>query len=514
MIDLCSMIAQPRGVCTPSCAGCGALVCGRAGVRCAGVRWQCARGRAHSSSRLPFLYAHLEIVYAAELVARWADSKGQWRMDQELLTDVADLRLMAAALRENIGRVIVGKEQVIDLLLVALLCEGHVLLEDVPGIGKTTLAKTLARSLDCLFQRIQFTPDLLPSDITGVSVFNQKTGEFEFRPGPLVGPDRPGRRDQPRRPAHAVGAAGGHGGTPGDGRRRHPAAAPALPGAGDPEPVELEGTFPLPEAQVDRFLMRVAIGYPEEEEERAILRRFRVHNPLADLPPVVGAAQLLHLQAVVRQVFVHPARGAIHRAPGAGHPQPRCRAAGRQPARRAGALPHGTGAGSRRRPHLRAAGRRPGVGAHRCWPIACMTTSQARVRGKAAADILTEIVAQTPVPVEESWSVEDGRRVTRTLYWLMAIAFVLALWLREPLLALLALLLGLVAGVTALWERYALAEVTYVRRLGTPRLFVGDETDLTIEITNAKPLPLAWLKAEDEFPAEMALVRGRITLLS
>jgi MoxR-like ATPase len=328
-------------------------------------------------------------------------------MNQDGLNEAEDLQRVAGTLRANIGRVIVGKERVIDLLLIALLCEGHVLLEDVPGIGKTMLAKALARSLDCVFQRIQFTPDLLPSDITGVSIFSQKVGEFEYRPGPLVAQivlaDEINRAG-PRTQAALLEAMEERQLTV-DGVTR-PLPRPFLVLATQ-NPVELEGTFPLPEAQVDRFLMRVAVGYPDEEEERAILRRFRVHNPLTELAPVVGAPQLLRLQAAVRQIFVHPAMEAyivrLVRAT-------RCHAAVQLGASPRGALALYRSAQA----YAAIAGRayvlpddiqsllQPVLG-HRV-----ITTSQARVRGKAVADILTEIAAQTPVPVEESWSVEDA----------------------------------------------------------------------------------------------------------
>lgn len=328
-------------------------------------------------------------------------------MNQDGLNEAEDLQRVAGTLRANIGRVIVGKERVIDLLLIALLCEGHVLLEDVPGIGKTMLAKALARSLDCVFQRIQFTPDLLPSDITGVSIFSQKVGEFEYRPGPLVAQivlaDEINRAG-PRTQAALLEAMEERQLTV-DGVTR-PLPRPFLVLATQ-NPVELEGTFPLPEAQVDRFLMRVAVGYPDEEEERAILRRFRLHNPLTELAPVVGAPQLLRLQATVRQIFVHPAMEAyIVRL---------VRATRSHAAVQLGASPRGALALYRSaQAYAAIAGRayvlpddiqgllQPVLG-HRV-----ITTSQARVRGKAVADILTEIAAQTPVPVEEGWSVEDA----------------------------------------------------------------------------------------------------------
>src|SRR5260370_1305106 len=190
------------------------------------------------------------------------------------IDEIRQVQEAARAVRQNASRVIVGKEEVIDLLMVALLCEGHVLFEDVPGIGKTTLAKTMARSLGCTFQRIQFTPDLLPSDITGITFFNQKKGEFEFRPGPLL--------------AQVVLADEINRATP----RTQSALLEAMEErqitieretlllprpfivVATQNPIELEGTFPLPEAQLDRFLMRLRLDYPSQSEERLILQRF------------------------------------------------------------------------------------------------------------------------------------------------------------------------------------------------------------------------------------------------
>jgi len=206
--------------------------------------------------------------------------------------------------RENIQKVIVGKNTVIDLALVAMLCEGHVLLEDVPGTGKTTLAKALAASLGCTFRRIQFTPDLLPSDVTGIYYFNQKSQEFEFRPGPLMSQvvlaDEVNRAT-PRTQSAMLEAM----------QERQvtvdietkPLPRPFLVLATQ-NPIELEGTFPLPEAQVDRFLLRLSIGYPEETEENEILLRFEREDPLETLEAVVDPETITEMQRRVRTVRV------------------------------------------------------------------------------------------------------------------------------------------------------------------------------------------------------------------
>jgi MoxR-like ATPase len=222
------------------------------------------------------------------------------------MNKAATFQRMVQAVSDNVSRVIVGKADVVELLLAALFCQGHVLLEDVPGIGKTTLAKTLARSLGCTFQRIQFTPDLLPSDITGVSVFNQKTDEFEYRPGPIMAQivladeiNRAGPRTQSAlleaMQERQVTVDGVTYALP------HPFLVMATQ-----NPIELEGTFPLPEAQIDRFLMRVVLGYPEHQEEREILRRFRADDPLGRVEPVLTAEEIQHASEMCRQVHVHP----------------------------------------------------------------------------------------------------------------------------------------------------------------------------------------------------------------
>ncbi|MDA1330332.1 MAG: MoxR family ATPase [Chloroflexi bacterium] len=200
---------------------------------------------------------------------------------------------VAQKLRVNIQKVIIGKEDVLDLLLTAVLCEGHILLEDVPGIGKTTLARALAASLGSSFKRIQFTPDLLPTDVTGLSWFNQKAQEFEFRPGPVMSQivlaDEINRAT-PRTQAALLEAMQERQVTV-DGVSRL-LERPFLVLATQ-NPVELEGTFPLPEAQLDRFLLKIALGYPNQEEENQILERFRSDDPLPDLKPVTDATEVI-----------------------------------------------------------------------------------------------------------------------------------------------------------------------------------------------------------------------------
>jgi MoxR-like ATPase len=211
---------------------------------------------------------------------------------------------IAKRLRENIQSVIVGKDDVINLTLAVVLCEGHILLEDVPGIGKTTLARALAASLGCDFRRIQFTPDLLPSDVTGLNWFNQKIQEFEYRPGPIISQvvlaDEINRAT-PRTQSALLEAMQERQVTIDGVTRALP--RPFLVMATQ-NPVELEGTFPLPEAQVDRFLMRISIGYPDEGEENDILERFRVGDPLAEIEPATTPEEVRQLQAERRTVRV------------------------------------------------------------------------------------------------------------------------------------------------------------------------------------------------------------------
>jgi MoxR-like ATPase len=214
------------------------------------------------------------------------------------------IAVSARRIRENIQKVIIGKDEVINQVLVAVLCEGHVLLEDVPGIGKTTLARALAVSLGCTFHRIQFTPDLLPSDVTGLNWFNQKKQEFEFRQGPVMSQvvlaDEINRAT-PRTQSGLLEAMQERQVTI-DGVT-YPLPRPFLVLATQ-NPVELEGTFPLPEAQIDRFLLRVAIGYPSHDEENLILERFRASDPLQDLTAVTDPVEIQQMIKERQQIRV------------------------------------------------------------------------------------------------------------------------------------------------------------------------------------------------------------------
>ncbi|HSL31009.1 MAG TPA: MoxR family ATPase [Anaerolineales bacterium] len=209
-----------------------------------------------------------------------------------------------APLIENVERVIVGKRQAIEYVMVALLCEGHVLLEDVPGSGKTMLARAIAASLGIGFKRIQCTPDLLPNDITGVSVFNQKNGEFEFKPGPifvniLLADEI--NRATPRTQAALLEAMQEQQVTVDGVTRDLPRPFLVL---ATQNPIEYEGTFPLPEAQLDRFLMRLSIGYPSRADERRILTNLWREHPITKIRQVVDGQQLLDLQKRIWEVNV------------------------------------------------------------------------------------------------------------------------------------------------------------------------------------------------------------------
>ncbi|MGW8319287.1 MAG: AAA family ATPase [Candidatus Promineifilaceae bacterium] len=305
----------------------------------------------------------------------------------------------AARLRQNIQEVIVGKDEIIELTLIAMLCEGHLLLEDVPGTGKTTLAKTIAKSLGCTFQRIQFTPDLLPSDVTGIYYYNQKSQEFEFRPGPIFSQILLAdeiNRATPRTQSALLEAMQEQQTTVDI--VTHPLPRPFLVMATQ-NPIELEGTFPLPEAQLDRFLMRIGLGYPSEQEENDILLRFERVDPLETLESVVSPETILQMQSEVRETRVESSvRNYIVNI---------SRATRIHDDIELGASPRATMALYRTSQALAAIrGRQyvlpddvktmaPYVLTHRL-----VVAAQTRLRGRTSEEIIRDVVGTVPVPVE------------------------------------------------------------------------------------------------------------------
>ena len=309
------------------------------------------------------------------------------------------IRDTALALKENIGKVIIGKDGMVELLLVAMLSDGHVLIEDVPGTGKTTLAKALARSLDLSFARIQFTPDLLPSDVTGINFYNQKTQEFEFRAGPVVSQILLAdeiNRATPRTQSALLEAMQERQVTVDRETYRLPHPFLVL---ATQNPIELEGTFPLPEAQVDRFLMQISLGYPDEAEENDILLRYQQSDPLDSLTPVVSGEQLRTMQAEVRSIRVEESvRQYLVRV---------TRATREHQAVELGVSPRGTLALYRASQALAAVRGRgfvipddvkllaPYVLTHRIH-----ISPQTRLRGRTPQEVVRQIVSEVPVPVE------------------------------------------------------------------------------------------------------------------
>jgi len=313
--------------------------------------------------------------------------------------EAARLKATADRFRSNVSKVLVGKEKAIDQIFIALLCEGHVLIEDVPGVGKTLLAKTAARSMNCTFRRIQCTPDLLPSDIMGVQFFNQKTSEFEFRPGPILSNivlvDEINRA-MPRTQSALLESM----------QERQVTVdlkSMSLPRPfmliATQNPIELEGTFPLPEAQLDRFLLKVKLGYPSPGEESTVLDRFQDSNPLGDLTSIVESSELVDLQKTTRRVFVEDSvRDYIVRVNAATRENRDIKlgtstraALGLQAASQAMA-------GIQGREYVipdDVKGLAPFVLSHRV-----IVKTEARLRGRSEESIIEEILATLPVPAE------------------------------------------------------------------------------------------------------------------
>lgn len=315
--------------------------------------------------------------------------------------DTSGVAVFGRRFSENIEKVIVGKRDAIDLMLVCLLCEGHVLIEDVPGVGKTTMARAVARSIAGEFRRIQFTPDLLPSDISGISVFDQRTNTFRFRPGPVfanvVLADEINRAT-PRTQSALLEAMEERTVTV-DGETMH-LPRPFFVLATE-NPIELEGTFPLPEAQLDRFLMRLELGYPNHDEEIDILRRNTSREPLQEIEAVASGDELITAARVCDKVHVSDdlaryltsiVRGTRSHDAVALGASPRASLALLRSSQAFAAI-HG-------RDYVT-----PDDIKHLVLPVLghrLMLSSDTRLRGRSLAMILDEVVASVAVPVEGS----------------------------------------------------------------------------------------------------------------
>ena len=312
---------------------------------------------------------------------------------------VENIQQMAGRIRENVQRVIVGKDDAIDLAIIALLCRGHILVEDAPGIGKTTLAKALAQSLQCTFKRIQFTPDLMPTDVLGVNFYNQRSGDFQFREGPIFSQMLLAdeiNRATPRTQSSLLEAMQERQATV-DGETR-PLPVPFLVMATQ-NPIEMEGTFPLPEAQLDRFMLRLRLGYPTPEEESDILLRFERDSEPPEIEAVTDATELSDMQQLANQVLVDDTvRMYIVEI---------TQASRKHQSLTLGASPRaGLALYKASQAHAALDGRdfvspddvkalAVPVLAHRL-----IVASNARLRGRTASQIVRDILAEVPVPIE------------------------------------------------------------------------------------------------------------------